>query len=78
MCVQIAMVDDLPDDGLVLAERLPSGYVVYVDESLFTLSGSLTESGVQIVAMALASLRDQMQALAGDQVDWQPLKSVAG
>lgn len=78
MCVQIVSVDDLPFGGLALADRARGGYVVYVDVSLFSRSGSLTETGIQIIAMALASLRDQMQTIAGDEPGWPPLKSVAG
>lgn len=77
MCVQIAMVDDLPNDGLVLAERVPSGYEVSVDVSLFAEDGSLTDSGIRFVALALASLRDQLQSIVGEP-PMAPLRSVAG
>lgn len=77
MCVQIAMVDDLPNDGLVLAERAPFGYEVSVDVSLFAEDGSLTDSGIRFVALALASLRDQLQSIVGEPPQ-APLRSVAG
>lgn len=77
MCVQIAMVDDLPNEGLVLAERVPSGYEVSVDASLFAGDGSLTDAGVRMVALALASLREQLQSIVGEPPH-APLRSVAG
>lgn len=78
MCVQIAMVDDLPNNGLVLAERAGSGYVVAVDVSLFAGDGSLTDSGIRFVALALASLREQLQSIVGEPLAPAPLRSVAG
>lgn len=77
MCVQIAMVDDLPNGGLVLAARVPSGYEVSVDVSLFAEDGSLTDTGIRFVALSLASLREQLHSIVGEP-PLAPLRSVAG